>query len=102
MADAHIGGDSRHGTKMATVATGKIHGITPNANLYLLKQKGDWNTGKIPREENRIDKLQADAVAEVLDVVHRDVEAKFTADSDAKSVINMSWNELPIDERFRQ
>jgi hypothetical protein len=94
MVDAHIGGgSSRHGTKMATVAAGKIHGITLNANLYLLKQKDDWNTGKTPREENRTGKLQADAVAEVLDVVRRDVGAKLTADSDAKSVINMSWDE---------
>jgi hypothetical protein len=91
MVDAHIGGGSGHGTKIATVAAGRIHGIAPNANLYLLKHEGDWNAGKTPHEKIRSGKIQQGAVAEVLDVVRRHIEARLMADSGAKSVINISW-----------
>lgn len=45
MVPARLDGGTGHGTKMATIAAGKIHGIAPNADLYLLKAKGLWKTG---------------------------------------------------------
>ncbi|KAF1918124.1 peptidase S8/S53 domain-containing protein [Ampelomyces quisqualis] len=46
--NAHIGSATGHGTKMAIIAGGKINGVAPKANLYLMKIKGQYNTGENP------------------------------------------------------
>jgi hypothetical protein len=48
MVPPQILGPTGHGTKMASIAAGKSNGIAPNADLYLMKTKGQWNSGKTP------------------------------------------------------
>jgi hypothetical protein len=89
--DAQLGGGTGHGTKMATIAAGKTHGVAPNANLYLLKTKGQWNTGRLPREDDKNVGLRPKAFVVVLEKIRNHVETRLTTDKNAKSVINMSW-----------
>jgi hypothetical protein len=80
-----------HGTKMATIAAGKLDGIAPNANLHLLKIQGLWNSGETPRKPDKSGKIQPMAVLSAFDEVRRHVGARRSADPNTKSVINMSW-----------
>ncbi|OAL01554.1 subtilisin-like protein [Phaeosphaeriaceae sp. SRC1lsM3a] len=89
--DAHIGAHDGHGTKMATIAGGKLHGLAPKANLYLFKIKGHWNSGRIPREPDKLGKIQPKALITVLDKLRLHVNERLRANKEAKSVINMSW-----------
>ncbi|KAH7411597.1 peptidase S8/S53 domain-containing protein [Phaeosphaeria sp. MPI-PUGE-AT-0046c] len=88
---AHIGDDSGHGTKMATIAGGKVHGIAPKANLYLLKFMGHWNSEKAAREPDRLGKIQPMALTAVFDTLRLHVTRRLRVNKDAKSVINLSW-----------
>jgi subtilisin family serine protease len=88
---AHIGGVSGHGTKMATIAAGKIHGVAPNANLYLMKILGQWNLGTSTTRPNQNYAVQPKALLKVLDEIQQHVESRLGSNQDAKSVINMSW-----------
>lgn len=78
---------------MATVAAGKVHGIAPNAHLHLLKMKGDYNKG--PRNGRPMDDstyaVQPKALNKVLNEVRRHVSNNLARNSNAKSVVNMSW-----------
>ncbi|KAF2011878.1 subtilisin-like protein [Aaosphaeria arxii CBS 175.79] len=88
-----------HGTKMAAIAGGKLHGIAQNADLYLLKTKGVYNThawknpldhskGKVgPQDYGPTPK----AIATVLSKVGRDISDRLAKDPSARSVINMSF-----------
>jgi hypothetical protein len=91
LVDAQLGGGTGHGTKMATIAAGKTHGIAPNANLYLLKTKGQWNTGKSEGEADKNASLQPKALSKVMQKIREHIQDRLDADKDAKSVINMSW-----------
>ncbi|KAH7089519.1 peptidase S8/S53 domain-containing protein [Paraphoma chrysanthemicola] len=97
--DAQLNG-AGHGTLMASIAAGRDDGIAPQANLYLLKMKGTWNTGNANSANNRDRSYatQPDALAQVLDRVRLHVRNRLIADPDTKSVINMSWG-IKLSER---
>jgi hypothetical protein len=94
MVPRQISGPTGHGTKMATIAAGKLNGIAPNADLYLMKIKGQWNSGRIPHEPDKSVKIHAAALVEAFDETKRDVQARLALNKNAKSVINMSWGKL--------
>jgi hypothetical protein len=79
---------------MATIAAGKLNGIAPNADLYPMKIKGQWNSGRIPHEPDKSVKIHAAALVEAFDETKRDVQARLALNKNAKSVINMSWGKL--------
>lgn len=92
--DAHIGSADGHGTKMAAIAGGRINGVAPRANLYLMKIKGHYNNGDKPRPDRnpiKSARIFPRALAAVFDEIRRDVLARRLLDPRAKSVINMSW-----------
>lgn len=90
-------GVNGHGTKMATVAAGKLNGIAPNADLYLMKIQGQWNSGRTaPSDKDKAGKIHARALVTVFDEIQRDVIARLDANKDTKSVINISWGEYFI------
>jgi hypothetical protein len=94
--DAQLGGGSGHGTKMATIAAGKTHGVARNANLFLLKTKGQWNrisSGVSPVSDMSY-AIQEKALLRVVNEIRRHVRRRIEADPAAKSVINMSWGEF--------
>jgi hypothetical protein len=93
MVPAYIGGGTGHGTKMASIAAGRIHGIARNADLYLLKTKGQWDAGP-PSREITNGPIEPAAMASVLGEVRRHVESRLATNPRAKSVINMSFGEL--------
>ncbi|KAH8716869.1 peptidase S8/S53 domain-containing protein [Phaeosphaeriaceae sp. PMI808] len=80
-----------HGTKMAIIAGGKKHGISPQADLYLLKVTGTFNTGDVPRRKDSAYAIQGPALSRVLAEVRRHIESRLARNPNAKSVINMSW-----------
>jgi hypothetical protein len=91
-----------HGTKMASLAAGKSVGMAPNADLFLAKYKGRWNTGRLqPQPDGTSTPLsdrdyaaQPEAVAAVLDRIRTHIEARLQAESTKDrvlSVINFSW-----------
>jgi hypothetical protein len=93
MLDAQLG-NGGHGTKMAIVAAGRTHGIAPNANLFLLKIKGQYNLGKTdPPSQDKTYVLQIRALTRAFQEIRLHVNRRVTADANAKSVINMSWGE---------
>jgi hypothetical protein len=94
MVPRQIRGPTGHGTKMATIAAGKLNGIAPNADLYLMKIKGQWNSGRTPHEPDKSVKIHAAALGEALEEIKRDVHARLDVNKNAKSVINMSWGKL--------
>jgi hypothetical protein len=67
-----------------------IHGVAPNANLHLLKMKGQFNSGD-PGAPDKTYALQVQSILSVFNEVRRHVIARLDTDPDAKSVINMSW-----------
>jgi hypothetical protein len=91
MVPEQIRGVIGHGTKMATVAAGKLDGIAPNANLYLIKIQGQWNSGRTPPEADKSGKIQPKALGIAFDEIRRHVAARRSADPGTKSVINISW-----------
>ncbi|KAF2789529.1 subtilisin-like protein, partial [Melanomma pulvis-pyrius CBS 109.77] len=96
-------GRSTHGTKMATIAGGKIHGIAPNADLFLVKTTGNFNRGPSTEQEEREERegtrfiedsnhpLQPGALEDSLNAVRDHILERLKVNPDAKSVINMSW-----------
>jgi subtilisin family serine protease len=81
-----------HGTKMAIIAAGKKVGVAPNANLYLVKAKGAWaRDANDPTDDFLIYRYQIQAVDLALDRVRSEIQARLNTDSNAKSVVNMSW-----------
>jgi subtilisin family serine protease len=94
LVDAQIGRGDGHGTKMATIAGGKIHGVAPNANLYLLKVKGQWNKGSGSDADEKSGSVQPKALMTTFGVIRDHVRDRLIADAETKSVINMSWGKL--------
>lgn len=91
--DAQLG-NGGHGTKMAIIAAGRMRGVAPNADLFLLKIKGQYNLGKVdPPSQDKTYVLQLRAVVRAFQVVRNHVHRRLAADANAKSVINMSWGE---------
>jgi hypothetical protein len=93
LVNAKLGGGTGHGTKMATIAAGKTHGIAPNANLYLLKTKGQWNrlSPDVLPVPDMTYAIQPKALTQVLGEIRRHIRRRLETDATAKSVINMSW-----------
>lgn len=67
-----------------------IHGVAPNANLHLLKMKGQFNSGG-PGAPDKTYALQVRSILSVFNEVRRHVNARLGTDPESKSVINMSW-----------
>jgi hypothetical protein len=91
---AQLGRGDGHGTKMATIAGGKAHGIAPNANLYLLKIKGQWNKGSGLPEDEKNGSVQPKALVKTFGVIRNHVRNRLATNANARSVINMSWGKL--------
>jgi subtilisin family serine protease len=87
-----------HGTKMAIIAAGKDSGVAPNANLYLVKAKGSYlNDADGPVDDFRIyPAYQVGAVRFALNHIRSVIQAKLNANSNEKSVINMSWGKSSL------
>jgi hypothetical protein len=94
LVDAQIGRGDGHGTKMAIIAGGKVHGVAPNANLYLLKVKGQWNKGTSTAAEERNGSVQPKALITTLGVIRNHIRNRLATDTNTRSVINMSWGKL--------
>ncbi|EAT86668.2 hypothetical protein SNOG_05604 [Parastagonospora nodorum SN15] len=95
--------DVGHGTKMATIAGGKLDGISPNANLYLVKIMGQWNAGTSSTAQEKPGRIQPAALRVAFDEVRRHVEARRSVDPNTKSVINMSWGvQLLINDQTKK
>lgn len=81
-----------HGTKMAIIAAGRIHGVAPSANLHLIKAKRTYLTDANDAADNfKIYVYQIAAVDQALTRIRSEIQARLNVDSAAKSVINMSW-----------
>jgi hypothetical protein len=89
-----LGSTTGHGTRMAIVAAGKTWGIAPNANLHLLKIRGEWNRGTTGILPNEVYATQRKALEVAFDEIQGHVEDRLALDSSAKSVINMSWGKM--------
>jgi hypothetical protein len=83
---------------MAVIAGGKVHGVAPNANLFLVKYKGQFNRGNPRNDVNNLNpgkelnhSVLPGAVARCLNIVRQDIARRLQTDPMAKSVINMSW-----------
>ncbi|KAI4941965.1 hypothetical protein J4E91_010515 [Alternaria rosae] len=83
-------GNGEHGTMMATIAAGKIHGVAPNADLYLVKTKGQIKDKTNP-QVLRHSPLNYNAALFFLNAVKSHIKARLAKDQNAKSVINLSW-----------
>jgi hypothetical protein len=92
--DAHIGSATGHGTKMAIIAGGITNGVAPRANLYLMKIKGQWNSGISPAP-NKNGRILPRALNTVFDEIRRHVGQRRQANPRAKSVINLSGGKCP-------
>jgi len=75
---------------MATIAAGKIHGVAPNADLYLVKTKGQIKDKTNPRIL-RHSPLNYNAALFFLNAVKSHIKTRLAKDKNAKSVINLSW-----------
>ncbi|KAH4116500.1 hypothetical protein HBH96_142430 [Parastagonospora nodorum] len=103
MVPEQIRGVLGHGTKMATIAGGKLDGISPNANLYLVKIMGQWNAGTSSTAQEKPGRIQPAALRVAFDEVRRHVEARRSVDPNTKSVINMSWGvQLLINDQTKK
>jgi subtilisin family serine protease len=94
--DAKLSGGSGHGTKMATIAAGKTLGVAPNANLYLMKTKGQWNRASStssPVSDMTLS-LQNRALRRIFAEIREHVRQRLEKSNTAKSVINMSWGKI--------
>jgi hypothetical protein len=80
-----------HGTKMATIAAGKVEGVAPNANLHLIKAKGSYLKDASDPDNFTPYAYQPSAIALALTKIRADVQRRLNADPNAKSVINMSF-----------
>lgn len=89
-----------HGTKMASIAAGKRTGIAPNADLFLVKAKGNYNfeeqneQGETVRSKDRALVIQPAALQDILDTIREHIVQRLRSDPDTKSVVNMSWGML--------
>jgi hypothetical protein len=81
-----------HGTKMAVIAGGKRSGVSPDANLFLVKTKGHYNRGN--GEPDRAYAHRPEAAYVCLNRVREHIQNRINQDPDAKSVINLSWGKL--------
>jgi subtilisin family serine protease len=84
-----------HGTKMATIAAGKQLGIAPNADLYLIKAKGNWAKDAETAGYQSFG-YQVTAISEALDQIRLHIQTRLNSDRSAKSVINMSWGKFDL------
>ncbi|CAN9296645.1 unnamed protein product [Alternaria alternata] len=82
------GGD--HGTMMATIAAGVERGISPKADLCLVKTKNTMKSKFDPNVSYTLP-ITTLALAWFIDAVIKDIEDRTSQDPGARSVINMSW-----------
>lgn len=75
---------------MASIAAGKRIGVAPNADLYLLKPKGLYNTGAVG-DKDRDYGYTAQAIDAVLTEIRLDILQRTANDPECKSVINISF-----------
>lgn len=79
----------RHGTPMAIITGGRTLGIAPKANLFLIKAKGSFILK--PGDPFKTLGYQFPAIEHVLTNLRHIINSKRAEDSDAKSVVQMSW-----------
>ncbi|RYO14266.1 hypothetical protein AA0111_g12041 [Alternaria arborescens] len=82
------GGD--HGTMMATIAAGVERGISPKADLCLVKTKNTMKSKFDPNVSYTLP-ITTLALAWFIDAVMKDIVDRTSQDPGARSVINMSW-----------
>ncbi|CAN9285738.1 unnamed protein product [Alternaria alternata] len=82
------GGD--HGTMMATIAAEVERGISPKADLCLVKTKNTMKSKFDPNVSYTLP-ITTLALAWFIDAVIKDIEDRTSQDPGARSVINMSW-----------
>ena len=87
---------SPHGTCIASVAGGAVHGVASNADLHLIKIKGEQTNPRKPGPPDPSNPLLAGlrwgAVRDALARVRSDVGVKKLQ---GKAVVNLSWGEFP-------
>lgn len=83
--DSHSG----HGTHVASIAGGITHGVAPNANLVLVKQKNAARNPYTGRYHNR--QVTPYAIDEVWTWLIEDVLNKRRDGNTGKFIVNLSW-----------
>lgn len=73
---------------MATIAAGNIYGIAPNADLHLVRTKGQIRTGGKENGYWRSPALNYLSTLHFIDHIIGHINARGES---AKSVVNMSW-----------
>lgn len=76
---------------MATIAAGILDGVAPRANLFLAKEKGQWNTGKDNKQAYQTGPYRPNALNTVFKEIRSHIKRRCDADPNAQSVVNMSW-----------
>ncbi|KAF2878051.1 peptidase S8/S53 domain-containing protein [Massariosphaeria phaeospora] len=88
---AGIGG-GEHGTMMAVIAGGKILGIAPNTDLYLVKTKNRYRNSQFAFNGMvHTGPVTPGALQWVLNTVQDHILQRLDKNDRARSVINMSW-----------
>jgi hypothetical protein len=70
--------------------------VAPNANLYLLKTKGQWNraSSTVSPVSDMTYSLQTRALRRAFSEIREHVRQRLEKSNTAKSVINMSWGKI--------
>lgn len=84
---------------MATIAAGRERGISPNADLCLVKIKNTIRHKFDPQLSHTLP-ITVQAAVWFLNEVREHIDRRMRQDSAAKSVINMSWGKPSSIDRY--